>query len=643
MDRLKKGAPLVRAPSGKAVRTTSLKNSFMKTPKPCARWVLSAFACATASSSFAQQNAILAPVVVTATRSEMPLPNVLADVSVLDRNDIERSGAVSVAEVLSRVPGVSISQTGGPTSTTGVFIRGAESRFTAVFIDGVRIDSQSTGGATYEAIPLSQVDRIEVLRGPAAAIYGSDAVAGVVQIFTRRGEQGFHPSVTMGIGNYNTHDTGVSLRGADGNVDYAIGLADTGSQGFNAIPAGTNSDRDGFRNRSFSGRFGWRVQPDQKLELTVLDNQQKTQYDGYGSVLPTNDVTKHHLQTFGLNWNSQWEENWSTRFALTRSVDRYETTPSVYATETHTTTYLIRNQLNVGSGLLAADLERREDNLQNSDTTPSVNTKRSQDAVALGYGAQFGAHSLQANARHDNDSEFGSNSIGSIAYGYEISPTLRATASTGTAFRVPTLFQRFSMYGTSTLKAETSNNNELGLRWLSGVDRASLVVYQNDIENLINYVSGAGSCINGTGAFAGCYGNTGHARITGATLAGGTRVENINLAASFDVMDPTNVDTNAYLARRARQQASFTADMPLGEWNVGAQLQYVGKRFDNASNTVSLDPYSLINLTASRHIDSDWRVLARVNNLANTSYAFANGYATAGRTFYVGLIWAPKK
>jgi vitamin B12 transporter len=199
------------------------------------------------------------------------------------------------------------------------------------------------------------------------------------------------------------------------------------------------------------------------------------------------------------------------------------------------------------------------------------------------------------------------------------------------------------MYGTSTLKAETSNNNELGLRWLSGVDRASLVVYQNDIENLINYVSGAGSCINGTGAFAGCYGNTGHARITGATLAGGTRVENINLAASFDVMDPTNVDTNAYLARRARQQASFTADMPLGEWNVGAQLQYVGKRFDNASNTVSLDPYSLINLTASRHIDSDWRVLARVNNLANTSYAFANGYATAGRTFYVGLVWAPKK
>ena len=621
----------------------TIKNSIMKTPKPCTRWVLCASAFAIASTSLAQQNSNLPPVTVTATRSEIPLANVLADVSVLDRNDIERSGAVSLAEVLSRVPGVSISQTGGPTSTTGVFIRGAESRFTAVFIDGVRIDSQSTGGATYEAIPLSQVDRIEVLRGPAAAIYGSDAIAGVVQIFTRRGEQGFRPSITLGAGSYNTYDTGVSLSGAEGDVDYAIGLADTGSKGFNAIPAGTNSDRDGYHSRSFSGRFGWKVKPDQKLELTLLDNQLKSQFDGYGTVSPINDVAKHHLQTIGLNWNSQWQDNWSTRLGVTRATDRYETTPSVYVTETHTNTYLLRNEFRLGSGRLAADLERREDELQNSDTAPKTNTYRSQDAVALGYGIQFGDHSLQANARRDQDSEFGGKSVGSIAYGFAITPTLRATASSGTAFRVPTLYQRFSIYGSSDLKPETSKNNELGLHWLSGVSRASVVVYQNDIENLINYVGGTGSCINGVGAFAGCYGNTGHARITGTTVSSGTKVGDINLAASVDLMDPTNVETNTYLARRARQQATLSADMPFGEWHMGTQLQYVGKRFDNASNTVSLDPYSLINLSASRPIDRDWRVLARVNNLANTNYAFANGYATPGRTFYVGLIWAPKK
>jgi vitamin B12 transporter len=615
----------------------------MKTPKPCTRWVFCASAFAIASSALAQQNSSLPPVIVTATRSEIPLANVLADVSVSDRTDIERSGAASLSEFMSRIPGMTISQTGGPASTTGVFIRGAESRFTAVFIDGVRIDSQSTGGATWEAIPLSQVDRIEVLRGPAAAIYGSDAVAGVVQIFTRRGEQGFRPSLTLGAGSYNTYDTGVSLSGADGNVDYAIGLADTSSKGFNAIPSGTNSDRDGYRGRSFSGRFGWKVQPHQKLEVTLLDNQLKSQFDGFGTVAPINDVAKHHLQTIGLNWNSQWQDNWSTRFGITRATDRYETKPSVYVTETHTNTYLLRNEFKLGSGRLAADLERREDEMQNSDTAPKTNTNRSQDAVALGYGIQFGDHSLQANARRDQDSEFGGKSVGSISYGYAITPTLRATASTGTAFRVPTLYQRFSIYGSSDLKPETSKNNELGLHWLSGVNRASVVVYQNDIENLINYVGGTGSCINGAGDFAGCYGNTGHARITGATLTSGTQLGIINLAASVDVMDPRNVETNTVLARRARQQTTLSADMPVGEWHVGAQLKYVGKRFDNASNTVSLDPYSLLNLSASRPIDRDWRILARVNNVGNASYSFANAYATPGRTFYVSLIWTPKK
>lgn len=615
----------------------------MKILRPCACWVFCTSAFAVASSSLAQQNPSLPPVIVIATRSETPLANVLADVTVSDRTDIERSGAASVSEFLSRIPGMSISQAGGPTSTTSVFIRGAETRFTAVFIDGVRIDSQSTGGATWEAIPLSQVDRIEVLRGPAAAIYGSDAIAGVVQIFTRRGEQGFHPSITLGAGSYNTYDTGISLAGAEGNVDYAIGLADTGSKGLNAIPAGTNSDRDGYHSRSFSGRIGWKVQPDQKLELTLLDNQLKSQFDGYGSVAPINDVAKHHLQTLGLNWNSRWQDNWSTRIGVTRATDRYETTPSVYVTETHTNTYLFRNEFKLASGRLAADLERREDDLQNSDTAPQTNTYRSQDAVALGYGVQFGDHSLQANTRRDQDSEFGGKSVGSIAYGYAITSTLRATASSGTAFRVPTLYQRFSIYGSSDLKPETSKNNELGLHWLSGVNRASVVVYQNDIENLINYVGGTGSCINGVGAFAGCYANTGHARITGSTLTSGTQVGNVNLAASVDVMNPTNVETNTYLARRARQQATLSADMPIAEWHMGAQLQYVGKRFDDASNTVSLDSYSLMNLSASRPLDRDWRVVARINNLTDTSYAFANGYATPGRTFYVGLIWAPKK
>ncbi len=610
--------------------------------KPRLTLVAASLSAIFASQTFAQTAATLDPVVVTATRTAVSLTEVLADVSIVDRDQIERSGAASVSDVLARLPGITISQTGGPPSTTGVFIRGAESRFTAVFVDGVRIDSQSTGGATWESIPLAQVERIEVLRGPAAAVYGSDAMAGVVQIFTRDGEPGFHPSIRVGIGSYNTREISTSLRGGEGNVTYALGLAEDKSDGFDAQPNGTNHDRDGYRNRSFSGRLGWKVQPGQKLELTVLDNDQKVGYDGYGSVPPQNDIAKHHLQTVGVNWSSRWSDDWSTRLGMTKGTDRYETTPSVYLTETQVTTYLFHNELRLASGLLTADLERREDELQNSSTRPSANTNRSQNAVALGYGIKLGDHSLQANARHDEDSEFGGKSTSALAYGYAISPTLRATASTGTAFRVPTLFQRFSIYGTSNLKAETSNNHEIGLRWLSGENRASVVVYHNDVDNLINYVSGPGTCINGVGAYAGCYGNTGHARMTGTTISGGTRVGNVNLGASVDWMAPQNLDTGKVLARRARNQAMLTADAPLADWRVAGELQYVGERFDNASNTTRLASYNLINVSASKQIDRDWKLLAKLNNLNDKNYVLANGYATPGRTFYLGLTWAPQ-
>ncbi len=588
--------------------------------------------------ALAQATSSLDPVVVTATRTPVSLTEVLADVSIVDREQIDRSGAASVSDVLARLPGITISQTGGVGSTTGVFIRGAESRFTAVFIDGVRIDSQSTGGATWEAIPLAQVERIEVLRGPAAAVYGSDAMAGVVQIFTRDGEQGFHPSIRVGVSTYNTREISASLRGGEGDVTYSLGFAEDKSDGFNAKPSGTNPDRDGYRNRSFSGRVGWKLQPGQKLELTVLDNDQQAGYDAYRSVPPTNDIAKHHLQTLGVNWSSRWSDDWSTRVGMTKGTDRYETTPSPYLTETQVSTYLLHNELRLGTGLMTADLERREDELQNSSTRPSANTNRNQNAVALGYGVKVGDHSLQANARHDDDSEFGGKSTGALAYGYAISPNWRATASTGTAFRVPTLYQRFSIYGSPSLMAETSNNQEMGLRWLYGPSRASLVAYHNEVSNLINYVGGAGNC-----GQSGCYVNTGHARMTGVTLAGATQLGHVNLGGSVDWMDPRNLDTDKWLARRARQQASLTADFLLDGWRLGGEMQYVGERFDNASNSIRLAPYNLIHLSASRQLDRDWRLLARVNNLTDKDYVLANGYATPGRTFYLGLTWAPQR
>ncbi|MEZ5702611.1 MAG: TonB-dependent receptor plug domain-containing protein [Burkholderiaceae bacterium] len=166
---------------------------------------------------------VLPTTVVTATRVAQPITDVVADVTVVDRAEIERSGASGVVDVLARLPGVSIARNGGVGANASVYIRGAETRFTAVFVDGVRVDSQSTGGATWNLIPVSQIDRIEVVRGPAAAVYGSDALGGVIQIFTRRGEAGFSPSLEVGVGSQGTRKVAASL--TESTVRWTMPLA----------------------------------------------------------------------------------------------------------------------------------------------------------------------------------------------------------------------------------------------------------------------------------------------------------------------------------------------------------------------------------------------------------------------------------
>lgn len=581
----------------------------------------------------------LAPVVVTATRMAQPLPDVLADVTVIDREQIERSGSGALADLLARQPGMAFTRTGGPAATTGVFVRGAETRHTAVFIDGVRVDSQATGGATWNAIPLSQIERIEVLRGPAAAIYGSDAIAGVVQVFTRRGEGlPLTPSLSVGAGTHGTRTADASVRGSQGTVDYSIGIARETSEGFNAQPL-ANPDRDGYRSTAASGSVGWRLAPGHRLEATGLVNDQKAQYDGFLST--ADDWSLTDLRTLGLNWTAQWTPAYSTRLSVSRGSDRYESRPSPYIAETRVTSLLLHNEWRSGPHSLSADLERREDRLDNATTTPTI-SDRFQNAIALGYGWRRGDHTLQVNVRHDEDSEFGGDTNGIAAYGYEFRPGWSATASVGTAFRSPTLFQRFSLYGVPSLRPESSTNREVGIKHVAGDERTSVAVYRNDVTDLINFVPGPGVCAAGVGPFAGCYGNVGSARLEGLTFAAQRGVGPVKVGASLDLQKPVDRDTGNLLARRARRMATLTADTRVAGWALGSELQLVGERFNDVANRQPMSGYGLVNVHATRDIARDWRLLLRVDNVGDKDHQTALGYATAGRTFYTSVRWEPK-
>jgi len=567
---------------------------------------------------------------------------VVADVTIIDRDRIERSGAAGVADVLKRVPGIEMSRNGGPGATTSVFLRGAESRFTAVYIDGVRVDSQTTGGAAWESIPLALIDRIEVLRGPAGAVYGSDALGGVIQIFTRRGEEGFAPFAGVGVGSYNTRKLDAGFSGASGGFDYALGVAHEKSDGFDSQPQRlsnsartlSNPDQDGYRSTSVNASLGFKINRAHSLEATLLSSDMKSQYDafGYQPVSPDDDLSLHKLHALGLNWQAKWTDAYSTRLSMTESQDRYETTPSPYLTTTRLRGYTLQNEFRLGAHLFTAALERKEDHLENAP----IDQGRSQNALALGYGFTEKNHTVQLNLRHDKDSEFGGKTTGSAAYAYAFTPEWRASASAGTAFRAPTLYQRFSEYGVPTLVPESSRNLELGLRWSQGASSAGLVAYRNKVDNLISFV-GAGTCASPFG----CYANTARAKYSGATLTASHAIGGVNLAASLDLQNPRDLDTGRQLTRRAKQHGTLSADTRVGSWLLGAEAQFSGKRFDDAANTKVLSGYSLLNLSASTPLMKDWTLLARVDNLADKQYELARTYATAGRSFYVGMKWAP--
>ena len=555
--------------------------------------------------------------------------------SIIDRQTIESSGASGIADVLSRLPGVEMVRNGGAGTTTSVYLRGADTRFTAVYIDGVRIDSQSTGGASWQDIPLALIDRIEVLRGPAAAVYGSDAMGGVVQIITKKGEGKAQPYVGMGVGNRGTMTAQAGVSGGVNGWDYSLGVSHASSDGFNARTTATaNPDKDGYRNNAFNGRIGYQINTRHRVEATALSSYVNSGYD----TSKADDRSINKLQTMGLNWQAKWSDVYSTRLQYTQSRDSYETRPSPYLTDTRLHNYLFQNEWRLGVHTLTAALERREDSLVNGD----IDRSRSQNALALGYGLRQGKHSLQLNARHDRDSEFGGKTTGSAAYGYEFMTNWRATASAGTAFRAPTLYQRFSMYGDPSLVPEKGRNVELGLKWAQGSSSFSATVYRNNVSNLINYVGNTGTC-DGNGPsyapYGGCYGNVAQARYQGLTLAGTTRIGVVNLQGSLDFQDPRDTTTDKLLARRAKRHASLSADTMVAGWRLGGQMQASSQRFDDVANKNVLGGYTLWHLTASKQLTPEWSLVARLNNLTDKRYELARTYATEGRSVYLGVKW----
>ena len=390
--------------------------------------------------------------------------------------------------------------------------------------------------------------------------------------------------------------------------------------------------------RSASLRLGYQLTPGQRMEYAALESQTDSRYVPWAG--GTDYQAKAQLNTSALKWNAQWTDVYSTSMNLLRSViGKRDDMPNDYRTTLQGVVF--ENQLKLGGGTLNAVIEEKRDDFdaEASVWDPAFRGERKQNALALGYGIIRGPHSLQINARQDRDSQFGTHRTGAAAYGYGFAPNWRATISTGTAFRAPTLEQVYGPYGNLQLQPETNRNHEVGVGYSEPGRSYKVVVYRNEISDMVTSSQTLATC--SAGFF--CYYNVGQAVIQGITLSTQLKLDKYGVRASLDVLDPRDAISGKDLSLRARQVLALGVDREMGQGHVGVDLQAVGERFDNAANTIRLPGYLLLALHAHRQIARDWTLVARVDNATDARYVQVANFASPSRTLFLGVQWRPQQ
>lgn len=578
-------------------------------------------------------------IVVTPTRTPEKASAVISDISVITAKDIAAAGQTTLVELLQAQPGVELKQSGGPGSQASVFIRGGNSGHTLVLVDGLRVGSATAGTTPLENISLDQVERIEILRGPASSLYGADAVAGVIQIFTKQGHGAPKPSITVGAGSAGLVQGQASYGGEVGDTRFSLGAGYSRTRGgFSAARPGIygyNPDKDGDINRSAHLNVDHAIDRRNHIGLTAMGNRDYVDFDD-GTA---KDVAHNQVNDVAVYWKSRVSDRWTSQLRAGLGQNRTENFSlgvSSSRFDTHQAQYLWQNDFALGSGNLTASLEHNDQRV--SSTTAFTATSRTVNAGRVGYLGQWGAHTLQASLRRDDYSDFGGHTSGMAGYAYALDAAWRASASYGTSFKAPTFNDmywpnQYGFQGNPNLKPEQGRNVELSLRYQQGLNQASVTAYRNRVSELIVYVP---TFPISTMA------NVNQATLEGITLAGATELAGVRIHASMDWLQATDDATGHLLNYRARRHGTLDVSKVLDRWTLGATVVASGSRFADLANTVSLPGYARLDVRAQYRINPDWDVLMRVNNVLNADYQLVAGYNTPRVNGLIALQYHPK-
>lgn len=578
-------------------------------------------------------------VVVTASRQVQRANELLSDVTVVDREEIAKAGpTATIADLLARQPGIEIATRGGPGTSASVMLRGANTTHTLVLVDGIRVASATLGDVSWGFLPLNQIDHIEILRGPASSLYGADAIGGVIQIFTRRGEGPLQTYAEAGIGSLSSSLASAGLSGGADGWRYSLQASDARSRSFNAITntknSSYNSDRDGYQDTSASGSLSYAFAPGHEAGVNFINSDGWNNYDSSPKV--SDWQQRQRVSGLSAYSRNRLLPDWTSTLRIGRGTDdsrQFQNGKASSNLRTDQDQIQWQNDVKLPVGMALLAVERLQQKV--SGNTAFLVSERTINSALAGWTGQLGQHRLQANLRRDDNSQFGGKTTGSLGYGYQFNPDWRANAGYGTAFKAPSFNDLYwPGSGNPGLSPERARNREVAVHFERAEQHASATYYQNRISDLIDWAPGA----NGLWTPS----NINSARLSGWTLAYAGKLGDYRVNANLDLQEARDGSTDKYLRYRAKEHAFFSVGKSHGRWQWSSELSASSKRYNDVANTQVLGGYTVVNLQLGYDLAKDWSLFARANNIFDRQYALVRDYATPGANVFVGVRYAPK-
>lgn len=611
------------------------------------------------------------PIVVTATRIPTRYNQLISDVTVVDQEQIRDYGPQApISDILANESGITVRSSGGMGTDTSVRLRGTASNQTILLVDGLRINSATTGDAPWAYIPMQQIGKMEIVRGPTSSSYGSDAIGGVIQLFTRKGQGPTKFYADAGYGTYNTTTETAGVEGSTGDFSYSVYGGNTHSVSFpnyiaNAKGYTYNQAPASYTNTNASGAFSYNVAAGQELGVKMLFGGGQNGFTntstsgGYGLGAATSQKSLNVLSAYSKN---RILDEWTSLLRVGSSQDN---TRSWYSNNVQSYFDTTQKQIQwqndiktpIGNGMLAYEFLNQTAYVFSNTYQ---NYSRNIGSVQGGLNGTHGNHLWQANIRNDANSQFGNAVTGSVGYGYFLATPLRMTASWGTGFQAPTFNQLYTPYsissttsrgkttsyttvGNANLQPTSSQNTEAGLRYDDGTHSAGVIYYYNNINDQISWVT-TSTASGATTSSVTQPMNISRAVIQGVSLTYGGNLAGLDFNASMDYQDPQNMATSNALAYSPYVFGSLTTEKKMDTWKLGAQMQSQGQQQSNPgqSSNVTMGGYTLFNLYGDVKVYKDISAFMRLNNLFDKQYVnsvnSSNGpYRTPGSSVFVGL------